>query len=396
MLVASFGEQSHSSCGKRRRNNGMYQIPHIARANRNHGECYSQGEHGGGFGAKSFGHWLPLFLLEILCFLRVLGRLSKYKALSTWVSANAIAVKMATDNLEIDICICTFRRAHVAETLRSIARLVVKPHWIIRIIVADNDETPSARGIVEDTARDCSLSLTYLHAPARNISVARNACLDAATAPLVAFIDDDEVASAEWLAGLVGTLEASNADVVLGPAQAVYGPDCSGWLRSGDFHSTKPVWVGGKIITGYTSNVLFRRTAPALNGRRFRLDLGSGGEDTVFFSAVHRAGGTIDYAAKALVTEAVAVDRANLSWLLRRRFRFGQTHGLLLMEDGKAGVVRRLKNIGMASAKAGVCFVAACLNIARAERRRYWILRGTMHSGVVFRLGGKLRSKSDA
>ena len=294
---------------------------------------------------------------------------------------------MVDGDLSFDICICTFRRSQVTATLHSISRLALEPNWIIRVIVADNDETPSARDIVEATARDCSLSVTYLHAPACNISVARNACLDAATAPLVAFIDDDEVASPEWLAALVGTLNAGNADVVLGPVQAGYRSDCPGWLRGGDFHSTKPVWVGGKIITGYTSNVLFRRTAPALNGRRFRLDLGrSGGEDTIFFSGVHRAGGKIDYAAKALVTEAVAVERANLWWLVQRRFRFGQTHGLLLMEDGQPGAVRRLKNIGMASAKAGVCFVAACLNIGRSERRRYWLLRGTIHSGVVCRL----------
>ena len=112
--------------------------------------------------------------------------------------------------------------AHVTATLYSISLLAVEPTWIIRVIVADNDETPSALDIVEATARDCSLSVTYLHAPGRNISGARNACLDAATAPLVAFIDDDEVASPEWLAALVGTLEISNADVVLGPVQAVY------------------------------------------------------------------------------------------------------------------------------------------------------------------------------
>jgi succinoglycan biosynthesis protein ExoM len=198
---------------------------------------------------------------------------------------------MASD-VAFYICICTFHRAHVAKTMRSISRLIVKPDWIIRVIVADNDESPTARDIVEATARDCSLSLTYIHAPARNISAARNACLDAATAPLVAFIDDDELASPDWLTALVASLESSNADVVLGPVQAVYGSNCPGWMRSGDFHSTRPVWVGGSIVTGYTSNVLFRRAAPALSGRRFRLDLGrSGGEDSIFFSAVHRAGG---------------------------------------------------------------------------------------------------------
>lgn len=290
-------------------------------------------------------------------------------------------------DIAFDILVCTFRRPHVAKTLRSISRLTVKPKWNVRVIVADNDETPSARDIVEEAAHDCSLSLTYIHAPARNISVARNACLDAATAPLVAFIDDDELACPDWLTALVATLESGNADVVLGPVQAVYGSDCPGWMRSGDFHSTKPVLVGGSIATGYTSNVLFRRTAPALNGRRFRLDLGrSGGEDTIFFSAVHSAGGKIEYAEKALVSEAVAADRSNLSWLVQRRFRFGQTHGLLLLENGGTGIVRRLKRVGAASAKAGVCFLAACLNIARADRARYWMLRGTLHSGVVCRL----------
>jgi hypothetical protein len=51
----------------------MYQIPQIARANRNHGECYSQGDPGGGgggFGAKSFGHWVPPLFFYMLCLLR--------------------------------------------------------------------------------------------------------------------------------------------------------------------------------------------------------------------------------------------------------------------------------------------------------------------------------------
>lgn len=282
---------------------------------------------------------------------------------------------------EIDICICTFRRAHVAETLRSISRLLVKPQWIIRVIVADNDDTPSARDIVEATAHDCSLALTYLHAPARNISVARNACLDAASAPLVAFIDDDEVARPEWLTALVATLESSNADVVLGPVRAVYPADCAKWMRKSDFHSTKPVWVGGRIITGYTCNVLFRRTAPALNGRRFEVGLGrSGGEDTVFFSAVHHAGGKIDYAPLAMVEEAVSRERATLSWLMKRRFRYGKTHGLELEKWDSDNIER---NICIAGGKAAFCFFRATVSFNKA---RSWLLRGTLHAGVVCRL----------
>jgi len=294
---------------------------------------------------------------------------------------------MISNELDIDVCVCTFRRSHIVETIRSIGRLAIRPNWVIRVIVADNDETPSARDIVEATARECSLSLTYVHAPARNISVARNACLDAATARYIAFIDDDEVADPDWMAALMATLESRDADVVLGPVQAVYRPDCPDWMRKGDFHSTRPVWVNGEIITGYTCNVLFRRLAPALSGRRFRVELGgSGGEDHEFFTSAWRAGGTIAYAATALITEPVADNRSNLRWLLRRRFRFGETHGLLLMEDQASGLGGRLTYIAAAGAKAGGCFLTACLNCVRSDRSRYWVLRGTLHVGVIRQL----------
>lgn len=299
---------------------------------------------------------------------------------------NRMELGMQESRFDVDICVCTFRRPHVIETLQSISRLILKFPLAIRVIVADNDDTPSARARVDTTAHDCSLELIYLHAPARNISVARNACLDAATAPLVAFIDDDELASPGWLANLLAALNSSKADVVLGPVQAVYGESAPGWMVNGDFHSMKPVRAGDEIRTGYTSNVLFRRLAPALRGRRFRHELGMGGEDTMFFSEVYRAGGRIEYAAEALVTEAVPASRASMSWLLKRRSRCGQTHAMVLMEDGTAGTARRLKWIGLASAKAAFCFLATLLNCARAEHLRGWLLRGTLHSGVLYQL----------
>jgi succinoglycan biosynthesis protein ExoM len=292
---------------------------------------------------------------------------------------------MVVTHLNIDICICTFRRGHVADTLRSISQLSIKPDWSINVIIADNDDTPSARDIVEKTARDCPYPVRYYHAPARNISVARNACLAAATAPLVAFIDDDELASPQWLTALIATQESTDADVVLGPAQAVYSPQCPSWMVKGDFHSIKPVWVGNEIITGYTSSVLFRRLAAPIEGRRFRLDLGQGGEDTMFFSEVWRAGGKIAYAPNALVTEAVPPDRATLLWLLKRRFRFGETHALILMHDHDSRRAR-VKLIGLWLVRMAVCMAAALLNAARASRCRYWILRGTFNCGVVARV----------
>ncbi len=280
-----------------------------------------------------------------------------------------------------DICICTFRRTQLAETLQSIARLHVPSGWQIRVIIADNDDTPSAQQLVQTMAQETGLNITYLHAPARNISVARNACLDAATAPLVAFLDDDESATPDWLRALHSTLVETDADIVLGPVEAIGLESYPQWVQEDGFFATKPVWVDGQIITGYSCNVLFRRTIPALAHLRFRVDLGtSGGEDTVFFAQAHQAGARFAYAEKALVTEVLPAHRASLLWLLKRRFRSGQTHGLLLRE----AQTNHFKQLGIAAAKALFCLMMTLT----FRRWRFWLLRASLHLGVIAQLLG--------
>ncbi len=289
-------------------------------------------------------------------------------------------------NYTIAICICTYRRAHVADTIRSLKLLALKPEWTLHLIVADNDDEPSARPTVEAAAHEAGLPLTYLHAPARNISIARNACLKEAQSDLLAFIDDDELVTRDWLAAMIQTLEATYADAVLGPVNAIYDANAPQWLRNGDFHSTRPVINDGFIATGYAGNVLIRGQSAALKGLCFREELGqSGGEDTAFFSAMVKAGGTIAYASNAVATEIVPADKATLRWLLKRRFRSGQTHGTLLMEQGQGTASHLVK----AYLKAVFCACIALLCIIDSTRFRFWVLRGAMHAGVMSRLLGK-------
>ncbi len=291
--------------------------------------------------------------------------------------------------LAIDICVCTFRRPHIAETLRSIARHAPGPGLAIRVIVADNDDTPSAMSLVETTGRECRLNVRYVHAPARNISVARNACLDLATAPLVLFVDDDEEVTASWPHALINEIVQTGADVVLGPVQAVYSPDCPLWMREGDFHSPKPVWVDGGVTNGYSCNVVFRRESAAFSGLRFRPDLGrSGGEDAFFFAQARRAGARFGFAPAGVVTEDVAPERAQVSWLLKRYFRSGQTHGRWLLHDGGSKPLARVGHAVLAGAKALICLAAASFSLLRTKRLVFWVLRGVLHLGVVSRLLG--------
>lgn len=282
----------------------------------------------------------------------------------------------------IDVGVCTFRRPELEKTLASLAAMAVPEGTTVRVVVADNDVTPSARPTVERAAAAMPFPVRYVHCPASNISLARNACLDAADADFLAFVDDDEVVTHGWLGALLRTASDTGADVVLGPVRALYGPDVPAWMRAADLHSTRPVWVSGTIRTGYTCNTLMRLGAPSIRGRRFNLALGrTGGEDTEFFTQVHEAGGRFAYAADAWIEEPVPDARASLAWLAKRRYRSGQTHGRLLRRD--EAFPARGRNLALALAKVAFCAGASAGFGFSPRRRNVYALRGIMHAGVV-------------
>ena len=87
------------------------------------------------------------------------------------------------------------------------------------ILVVDDgsiDDTPS---VVEALAQAHSKPrLSLLRQPAKNQNAARNHGVSEAKGELIAFLDDDELAPANWLSGLVaGFMRHPDADVVGGP-----------------------------------------------------------------------------------------------------------------------------------------------------------------------------------
>jgi succinoglycan biosynthesis protein ExoM len=278
----------------------------------------------------------------------------------------------------IDVCVCTFRRPSLIATIESIAGQDVRGEIALRIIVADNDGAPTAQVPVEEAASRFGVPITYVHAPARNISVARNACLDAADTRWIAFIDDDEVAAPDWLRTLIAA--RAEREVVFGRSQAILPASGSPkWMQDGHFHHNA---IGPRdgALNGYTCNVLIDLDFVVRHGIRFQEALGqTGGEDTVFFDDVGRAGGRAGYVADALVLEGIPAHRASLKWLARRRFRAGQIHCLLKRRQGVAPW--RLAPVTVA--KMTICYAAAALMLPVPRRSAEAFLRGTLHLGFL-------------
>lgn len=288
---------------------------------------------------------------------------------------------------DVDICVCTYRRARLAGTLASLARIEVPDRLRVSIIVADNDHEPSARGVVDKFAAEAPFPVKYIHCPAANVSLARNAGLEAGSARYFAFIDDDETAAPEWLSRLWTKMKSTNATAVFGPVIAVYDRDVPAWMPAADFHSTRPVWTRGEIMTGYTGNVLIDRSDPRIRHLRFPLSHGcSGGEDTAYFSEAYELGARFAYAPEAVVTEPVPADRATFGWLANRRFRMGMTYGAALAED--RGLLPRTVEAAKALAKFVVFVGLSVVQLPYRLGRNKTFLRGLLHAGTVLGLFG--------
>jgi succinoglycan biosynthesis protein ExoM len=277
----------------------------------------------------------------------------------------------------IDVCICTFRRSSLIDTIRSVATQDARGDIAIRIVVADNDVVPSAQSCLAEAERS-GVAIAYVHAPAQNISIARNACLDAAETRWIAFIDDDEIAAPDWLATLVAARDG--CEVVFGRSRAMLDdPAVPRWMREGRFHDNE---IGPRdgAFNGYTCNVLIDREFLRGHGIRFLEPLGrTGGEDTMLFDDVRRAGGHARYVATAVVDEEIPPHRATLSWLVRRRFRAGQIHCLLARRDGTPP----LRRVPTALAKLTWCFALALVTLPARRRSVSALLRGMLHLGFL-------------
>jgi succinoglycan biosynthesis protein ExoM len=113
----------------------------------------------------------------------------------------------------------------------------------------------------------------------------------------------------------------------------------------------------------------------------------TGGEDDAFFHGMVRHGGTIHFAAKAIVHEAVPKQRESLGFLLRRSFRAGQTHGLITQPDRKNGaiVIPLAKAIG----KASLFLALAGAHVIWPARRTRALMRMSLQLGLCSHLLGR-------
>jgi succinoglycan biosynthesis protein ExoM len=235
----------------------------------------------------------------------------------------------------VSVMIASMGRESLRETLISVGRAEIPPGESVEVIVADD----SSDGAVAELLGDRHPGVIVLDVRAGNVSIARNACLDAARGDWLIFVDDDEYVDEGWITGHLNVAREFHADAVFGPVYHIYPDAAPDWFKAADplFQDWRWQETGRQLKSGRTGNTLIRSSTLDRIGLRFDEDFGrSGGEDDEFFRRMAAAGAKLIVTDRAKAWEIVPEDRANAGYILKRFTRSGQTHAIVALRGASA------------------------------------------------------------
>lgn len=296
---------------------------------------------------------------------------------------------MTIDRPTISVGVASGGRETLRDTILSAQAAIIATGEPGEIVIADD----SLNGLDHVIPAALTVPLRVMPVGARNIAAGRNVCLRSARGAWLAFIDDDEVASVNWLTRLLAVQAAHGADIVCGSVDPWYSDRAR--PRQVADHPYRKVWgTDGAIIRGgSTSNVLLGRDAVLAAGLTFDVDLGkTGGEDTDFFWRARAAGLKIVAAASAIVREHVPDERLALRYRARRSFQQGRVYGHLAVRHGMHGKPALLARAA-ASLTRHAGLVPILFLIRPRSVRRHMVLAADAFGKLAFAATGRLRGQ---
>jgi glycosyltransferase involved in cell wall biosynthesis/GT2 family glycosyltransferase len=252
---------------------------------------------------------------------------------------NAMTIRHTS--IKISAIICTHNRSDLLPSAVKSLQEQSLPASLFEIIVVDNASTDDTKSVCEQFTSSANFRYTY--EPVPGLSVARNRGASESMGKYVAFMDDDAIASPDWLRLLVNAFEqVSPAPAsVGGKIEPIWEIPKPQWLPQQhiacltilDYGDTAKFIRYPTIL--YGTNMAFDREQLLLHSG-FRVDIGRkkncllSCEESDIYRKFASAGLHTYYEPDAYVHHLVPKERLEKKWIYKRQYWQGRSEVLML------------------------------------------------------------------
>ena len=228
--------------------------------------------------------------------------------------------------MDASVIIATYnRKSLLASCLSSMAEQEFNGSY--EVLVVDDGSTDGTEGMVADFLHRYPVPLSYFRQKNQGEVAARNKGIAQARGEVIAFLDDDHVATKTWLQDICRSLEDRDVGGVSGRGRAVAGPELiSKYLCFHRMHEA-PQIEGGEVLYLVLGNSAFRREVvekvgplDAAFNAFFKGIAGGGGEDTEFSIRIRKMGYRLAYDPLAVTDHH---QKTSFKGVMKERFNFG-------------------------------------------------------------------------
>ena len=251
-------------------------------------------------------------------------------------------------DLRVSAIICTHNRDHYLGA--AIDSLLSQTFADFEVVVVDNASSDRTRQVVEARLSDSRLG--YVYESVTGLSIARNTGANAAKSGIIAYLDDDAIASPNWLQTLWNAYQANEKLAIAGGKVTLIWEDettAPSWLSEGLAGNLGAYDLGKSVLyidrPGLTPrglNYSVRRTFLEQIGG-FDPNLGRVGKNLLSNEELHmtnlalQTGWQVAYLPDALVAHHVSPDRVRRGWFLSRGWWQGISECYREQIAGEAG-----------------------------------------------------------
>lgn len=256
--------------------------------------------------------------------------------------------------MQISAIICTHNRdSYLGAAIDSVLSQEFSADF--EVIVVDNGSSDRTSEVVKQRVADSRLK--YIYEPTIGLSVARNTGARVASADILAYLDDDAVASPQWLDSLYSAYQHNSRIAIAGGKVTLLwaaGVKPPKWLSSGLAANLGAYDLGDTAIVIQTPGLTPRGLNYSIR-RQFLTEIGGfdphlgrigknllSNEELQMTEFALQRGWEVYYLPKALVAHNVAPERLHPSWFLNRGWWQGISECYREQLAGKAGVSQLL------------------------------------------------------